>query len=198
MSVSPRSHIYRLVVLLVVIAAGFAAVRSLAIPDSWDNEKFYRVDALEDLTLQPLRMGGNEACAGSGCHEEQRVAKHKERFNALAKGNHSGLACENCHGSLSEHISDDSRVASALINRDNTLCLSCHAPLLSRPKGFPQFNAENTGHWYFDVEITTPCRDCHDPHEPRHMAAPRNRSELEEESETAAADQPHAVSEVTQ
>jgi predicted CXXCH cytochrome family protein len=198
MSVSPRSHIYRLVVLLVVIAAGFAALRSLAIPASWDNEKFYRVDSLEELKLQPLRMGGNEACTGSGCHEEQRVEKHRERFNTLAKGDHSGLACENCHGPLSDHISDGRRVTAARVNRENTLCLSCHGPLLSRPKDFPQFNAENTGHWYFDVEITTPCGDCHDPHEPRHMAAPRDTSELEESSETAAADQPHAVSEVTQ
>jgi predicted CXXCH cytochrome family protein len=198
MNVSPRTHIYRLAVVLVVIAAGFAALRSLAIPDSWDNEKFYRVDSLDDLKLQPLRMGGNEACAGSGCHEEQRMARHKERLDALAKGNHSGLACETCHGPLSDHVSGGRRAASALINRENTLCLGCHGPLLSRPKNFPQFNAENTGHWYFDVEITTPCRDCHDPHEPRHMAAPRDRHALDEASATAAAEQPRALSEVTQ
>lgn len=198
MKVSPRSHLYRLIVVLVIIAAGFAAVRSFAIPDSWDTEKFYRVDSLDELALQPLRIGGNEACAGSGCHEEQRVAKHKERFDALAKGNHAGLACENCHGPLSDHISDGRRVASAVINRENTLCLGCHGRLLSRPKDFPQFNAENTGHWYFDVETTTPCQDCHDPHEPRHMAAVRDTSELEEESAIGAKEQPHAVDEVTQ
>jgi predicted CXXCH cytochrome family protein len=198
MNPSPRSHIYRMVVVLVVIAAGFAALRSFAIPDSWDNELFYRVDSLDELQLLPLRIGGNEACAGSGCHEEQRLAKHKERFHALARGNHSGLACENCHGPLSDHISDGRRVAPALINRENTLCLGCHGPLLSRPQDFPQFNAENTGHWYFDVEITTPCRDCHDPHEPRHMAAAPDRSKLEEKSATAAAEKPRAISEVTQ
>jgi len=185
MKVSPRSHIYRLVVLLVIFAAGFAVLRGLAIPASWDNEKFYRVDSLEELTLQPLRMGGNEACAGSGCHEGQRMGKHKARFDILTRHDHSGLACENCHGPLSDHVSDGKRVASALINRENSLCLGCHGPLLSRPKDFPQFNAENTGHWYFDVEITTPCRDCHDPHEPRHMAAPRDMNEPEAASETA-------------
>ena len=198
MNVSPRSHLYRLAVVLVIIAAGFAAIRSFAIPDSWDNEKFYRVNSLHDLALQPLRLGGNEACAGSGCHEEKRVAKHKERFNALAKGNHSGLACENCHGPLSDHISDGRRVAAALINRENTLCLGCHAPLISRPKDFPQFNAENTGHWYFDVEITTPCRDCHDPHEPRQMAAPRDRRVLEEHARNVAMEPSQTLGEVRQ
>ncbi len=176
MNVSPRSHIYRLLVLLVVVVVGFIAVRSLAIPASWDNEKFYRVDSLEELKLQPMRLGGNEACAGSGCHDEQKVLKHKERFNTLAKGSHSGLACENCHGPLSDHISDGKHAAKARINRENTLCLGCHGPLISRPKDFPQFDAEKTGHWYFDVEITKPCSDCHDPHEPRHMAEKRASS----------------------
>jgi predicted CXXCH cytochrome family protein len=198
MNVSPRTHLYRLVALLVVIAAAFAALRSLAVPESWDNEHFYRVDSLEELKLQPLRIGGNEACAGSSCHDEQRVAGHRERFNTLAKGSHSGLACENCHDPLSNHVSDGRRTASALINRENTLCLGCHAPLLSRPKHFPQFNAENTGHWYFDVEITTPCRDCHDPHDPRHMAAPDNRHALEEASATPEKAQSQTANEVTQ
>jgi len=182
MSVSPRSHIYRLVVLLVILVVGFVVVRSLAIPASWDNEKFYRVDSLEDLKLQPVRIGSNEACAGSSCHDKDKVAKHKEKFNTLSKGSHSGLACENCHGPLSDHISDGKRVASASINRENTLCLGCHGPLISRPKDFSQFNAENTGHWYFDVEITKSCGDCHDPHEPRHMAAPRASLKKQPES----------------
>jgi predicted CXXCH cytochrome family protein len=198
MNPSPRSHIYRMVVLLLVIAAGFTVLRSFAIPDSWDSELFYRVDSLEELKLQPLRIGGNVACAGSACHEGLRLAKHKEHFAALARGDHSGLACENCHGPLSDHSSDGRRVAPALINRENTLCLGCHGPLLSRPEGFPQFNAENTGHWYFDVEITTPCRDCHDPHEPRHMAAAPDRGETEEIPATTAAEQARVISEATQ
>ena len=197
MNPSPRSHIYRMVVVLVLVAAGFAALRSLAIPDSWDDELFYRVDSLDELKLQPLRIGGNAECAGSGCHEQQRLVKHKEHFAALSRGNHSGLACENCHGPMSVHASDGKRVAPAPINRENTLCLGCHAPLLSRPKGFPQFNADNTGHSYFDVEITTPCLDCHDPHEPRHMAALPARGEPEEESTTDATGQARAISEVT-
>lgn len=198
MNPSPRSHIYRMVMVLVVVAAGFAAIRSLAIPESWDSELFYRVDSLEELKLQPPRIGGNEACMGSGCHEQRRMAKHKQHFAALARGNHSGLACENCHGPLSDHSSEGRRVAAARINRENTLCLGCHGPLLSRPKGFPQFKAGNTGHWYFDVEITTPCRDCHDPHEPRHMAAAPGKVEPAEESATGATEQARAINEVTQ
>lgn len=176
MNVSPWSHIYRLVVLLVIIVIGFLGVRSLAIPSSWDNEKFYRVDSLEDLKLQPLRIGGNDSCTGSSCHDQKKLAKHKQQFNALAKGNHNGLACENCHGPLSEHVSDGKNIASARINRENDLCLGCHGPRISRPKAFSQFNDEKTGHWYFDVEITKPCRECHDPHEPRRMADKRASS----------------------
>ena len=198
MNPSPRSHIYRMVVVLLVIAAGFSVLRSFAIPDSWDSELFYRVDSLEELKLQPLRIGGNAACAGSECHEEQRLARHKEHFAALARGNHSGLACENCHGPLSAHSSEGRRVAPALVNRENTLCLGCHGPLLSRPRDFPQFNAGITGHWYFDVETTTPCQDCHDPHEPRHMAAAPDTSDSEEKSATAGTRQSRTVDEETQ
>ena len=198
MNSSPRTHIYRLVVILVVIAAGFAALRSLAIPDSWDNEKFYRVDSLEELKQLPLRFGGNAACAGSGCHEQRHMAMHKEHYAALSRGNHNGLACENCHGPMSDHIRNGKRVAPALISRENTLCLGCHGPLLSRPGDFPQFNTENTGHWYFDVEITAPCQDCHDPHEPRHLAALPDRNESEEQSAAAAAKQSRMIEEETQ
>ncbi|MGB7933756.1 MAG: hypothetical protein WCH04_16320 [Gammaproteobacteria bacterium] len=203
MNPSPRSHIYRMVIVLVVIMAGFVALKSLAIPDSWNNELFYRVDSLDELKLLPMRISGNAECAGSGCHEQQQLDKHKEHLAALSRGNHSGLACENCHGPMSVHVREGRRVAPALINLENTLCLGCHAPLLSRPKGFPQFDADNTGHSYFDVEITTPCRNCHDPHEPLHMAAAPDKGEPEEgepeeESATDATGQPRAINEVTQ
>ena len=182
MNVSPRSHLYRLVVLLVIVAVAFVAIRGLAIPESWDPEKFYRVNSLEDLKLQPLQIGGNDSCAGSDCHDQQRVVKHKKHFNALAKGNHRGLACENCHGPLSDHIRDGKHVNAALVSRDNALCLGCHGPLISRPKNFPQFDAENTGHWYFDVEITQHCHECHDPHEPRQLSTERARLKQHPES----------------
>lgn len=190
MNPSPRSHIYRMILVLVVIMAGFVAIRSLAIPKSWDNELFYRVDSLEELKHLPLRLGGNESCAGSACHEQQ-LEKHKEHYAALENGDHSGLACENCHGPLSAHVSDGRRTAPARIEHENSLCLGCHAPLISRPKDFPQFDAENTGHWYFDVEIDTPCQECHDPHEPRHMAVVADRGVAEDQQPaTGATKQP--------
>ena len=179
MNVSPRSHIYRLAALLVIAVVGFVAFRSFAIPSSWDFEHFFRADSLEELKLQPLQIGGNESCAGSDCHDQKRIAEkiaeHKEHFQALANGNHKGLACENCHGPLSAHVRDGKHHEAANINRDNTLCLGCHAQLISRPEKFPQFDSESTGHWYFDVEITRLCRDCHDPHEPRQISAKRAR-----------------------
>jgi predicted CXXCH cytochrome family protein len=187
MNISPRSHIYRLIVLLVIVVVGFVAVRGLAIPSSWDSENFYRLDSLDELKLQPMQIGGNESCGGASCHDQERVAKHKTQLATVGKGSHKGLACENCHGPLSAHVSDDKKIASAVIDRENKLCLNCHGKLLSRPKNFPQFDTEKTGHWYFDVEITKPCLDCHSPHNPRQMAVKKDKSKK----------QPKATSEQT-
>lgn len=182
MNISPRTHIYRLLVLLVLVVVGFVAVRGLAIPSSWDSENFFRRDSLDELKLQPMKIGGNESCGGASCHDQQKVAEHKTQLATVGRGSHKGLACENCHGPLSDHVSDDKKVASAVIDRDNKLCLGCHNQLISRPKKFAQFDTENEGHWYFDVEITNPCRDCHNPHNPRQMSAKKDKSEKQPET----------------
>ena len=101
MSPSPRTHIYRMGVLLVLGVVGFAVIRTLAVPESWDSERWYRVDAEEELKELPLRYGGNESCTGSACHEGHQPKTHEPRQVALADGQHSGLACEVCHGPAS-------------------------------------------------------------------------------------------------
>ncbi len=184
MNISPRTHIYRLLVLLVLVVVGFIAVRGLAIPSSWDSEQFFRLDSLDELKSQPMKIGGNESCAGASCHDQEKVAKHKTQLATVGRGSHKGLACENCHGPLSVHVSDNKKIASAVIDHENKLCLGCHGQLVSRPKKFAQFDTEHTGHWYFDVEITKPCRDCHNPHNPRQMSERKDKSDKQPETKS--------------
>jgi predicted CXXCH cytochrome family protein len=174
--ISPYSHIYRLVLILIIGSVGFFWGKSLFVPDSWDFDRFYRVDALEELKHQPMRHGGNDSCAAA-CHADQLQSSHQERFDALARGKHKGLACENCHGPLSLHASEGKKTQPALINREGKLCLRCHAQLISRPSEFAQFDIENNiGHWYFDVQMDSTCQKCHDPHEPRYMTVAKAES----------------------
>lgn len=167
MSPSPRSHIYRLVLILVLGISGFLVVRSLAIPESWDGDRFYRQDALQELKDRPLRFGGNAACAGSGCHEGERVSSHRRRFLAISQGKHQSLACENCHGPLVAHARDGRKVGYAQLTVENSLCFSCHLALVSRPRKFAQFSEQLLYHKLLKVNTGSPCRDCHDPHDPR-------------------------------
>jgi hypothetical protein len=152
---------------LVVVGIGFLAVRQLAIPASWDSERWFRRDALEDLKKLPTRFGGNESCAGASCHDDQRPKHHQVNLQTLDNGAHNGLACENCHKPLYEHVQDGRKIGFAGFNQSSELCLRCHAPLVSRPASLSQFREDFIYHELLDVRISTPCRICHDPHEPK-------------------------------
>jgi hypothetical protein len=76
---SPRTHLYRLGIVLIVGFVGFVGIVALAAPASWNYEiaNWYRTDALEELKAQPMVYGGieeissskrNEAC--QSCHKE--------------------------------------------------------------------------------------------------------------------------------
>lgn len=167
MNPSPRAHVYRLIAVLALAAVAFIAVRTLVVPDSWDTEAWYRRDAVEELKQQPMRFGGNESCTGSACHEDDRPRNHQYRYDSVARGRHQGLACESCHGPLSEHVVSDKTIAHAKINANNDLCLACHQRLVSRPEEFAQFSTTLLYHGLLNVTNVSPCRACHDPHEPK-------------------------------
>ncbi|MCG6869576.1 MAG: cytochrome c3 family protein [Gammaproteobacteria bacterium] len=164
MKPSPRSHLYRLLLVLAVAGAGFVGLRQLAIPDSWDEEHWYRGDALDELAAQPSRFGGNASCEGSSCHEPP--ANHKANYDALSQGLHAGVACESCHGPLARHAADGEKLDHARLNVANELCLGCHQELIARPQNFPQFSETLLYHELLNVRETSPCRACHNPHEP--------------------------------
>jgi hypothetical protein len=164
MNPSPRTHIYRLLIALVIMGVVFIGIRALAIPESWDSKRWYRGDALKDLQQLPLRFGGNESCQDSACHEPTQ--RHPARIKALAGGKHRVLSCEVCHGPLSDHVRDGKKLGKARIMPTNELCMNCHQQLISRPQQFAQFSETLIYHKLLGVRETTICRGCHDPHEP--------------------------------
>ncbi len=167
MSASPRAHIYRLILVLVLVAVGFLVVQGFAIPTSWDSQNWYRKDALTELQELPLRFGGNESCASGNCHDGAKPVRHQIRIDTLSNGTHQGLACEGCHGPLSDHVQGGRKVNIARLDFTNDLCLRCHQELVSRPQDFAHFSETFLYHQLLDVKITKPCRACHDPHEPK-------------------------------
>jgi len=66
--ISPKSHLYRLGIVLVVFFTGFVVIRSYAVPASWNYNAWYRGDHQEDMKKLPLFYGGNESC--KSCHED--------------------------------------------------------------------------------------------------------------------------------
>ena len=167
MSPSPRAHIYRLLIALAVLGVVFLGIRALAIPASWDNERWFRKDSLGDIKQLPMKYGGNESCETVGCHDKEQTARHEEKLSSLAYGKHQELACEVCHGPVSAHVKDGEKANDAQITVANKLCLSCHDALTSRPEQFAQFSETQLYHELLNVKKRSLCRACHDPHEPK-------------------------------
>lgn len=163
--VSPRSHIYRLGLVLVMALLAFIGIKRLATPGSWDYTAWYRRDALPQLQQQAALYGGNASCVASSCHHT--VVNHEAKLSMLHEAAHDGLSCEGCHGPLAQHVSDGRKVADAWVNRDNDLCLGCHGPLLGRAHKVAQFDPNvNKMHEMIEAEQTTRCGNCHNPHAP--------------------------------
>jgi hypothetical protein len=161
---SPRAHVYKLTVLLALGIGSFLGLMRLLTPSSWDYANWYRRDSVAELAKKPLRFAGNESCAGSQCHEQ--ATDHQDQYNALADSVHESLSCEGCHGALSKHVRDGKRIESARISPTIQLCLNCHAPLVSRPEKHTTFDPDSARHKRKKVTATTPCKRCHDPHDP--------------------------------
>lgn len=179
---SPKNHIYRLVLVLIVAGAGFVGLKRLATPDSWDYQAWFRRDALPQLQQQAVLYGGNPSCGSSTCH--QSLVNHQDKLAQLQGAAHDGLACEGCHGPLAEHARDDRKVADAQVDRDNGLCLSCHGRLLGRLHKVAEFDpAFNPMHKMMETARTTRCGNCHNPHAP----APKRRAAGATETAVAVA-----------
>lgn len=162
---SPRTHLYRLGILLIAALVVFLGIVAVATPPSWnyDVSQWYRLDALKEMALKPLAYGGitditvskrNDAC--KACHQEE--------LKTLRKLKHKTLSCDSCHGALADHARENKKVAAAKIDKSRWQCLNCHAQLISRPKSFPQFSDEVRKHR--ELKEGTVCLKCHDAHDP--------------------------------
>lgn len=182
--ISPRTHLYRLGVVLVACFAGFLVIRAYAIPDSWNHNAWYRGDTLEDLKKLPLNYGGNESC--KSCHEDVSLVAVVEKQGgeefadefedeieaesdaepeAVMEFEHKTLNCESCHGPLIVHAKGDEKIGDAIVmDKSNSQCMICHEQLISRPVDFPQFPGDAEKH--NDLEEKTLCMKCHNPHDP--------------------------------
>lgn len=162
-SPSPVTHLYRLGFVLAAVLAIFVTAIMVFTPDSWNYDVWYRGDSLAENAAEPLAYGGitdikpskrNLAC--KSCHAEatKQVRKRKHRT----------VSCEACHGALADHARDEKKIAVAPIDTSRWQCLNCHAPLISRPRDFPQFTDEVKKHRKQEEGIL--CLKCHEAHNP--------------------------------
>jgi len=201
--ISPKTHVYRLVVVLVVFVIGFLVIRSYAIPDTWNHHVWYRGGNQEDLKQLPLIHGGNDSC--KPCHEdvsltevveEQGTEEFADEFADESEDEideesaeepetemvfeHKTLNCESCHGPLADHVKGDKKIGDAVVmDKSNWQCLNCHRPLISRPAKFSQFTEEVEKHR--DLDKKTLCMKCHDPHDPVEQMAADEEEESDNE-----------------
>jgi hypothetical protein len=172
MSPSPYAHLYRLGALLAIGLIIFLIIKQYAIPDSWDSDAWYRKDALSLLQQQEPVFGGNESCAGAGCHADDRYliddaqSEHRLRIRWLGWATHKTLSCESCHGPLADHVKDGLKIAKAVIVYESTLCLRCHEARLGRDAVVP-FREDFEYHESLEVTWESKCVRCHNPHEPK-------------------------------
>lgn len=155
-SPSPRSHLNRLGILLAAGFIVFLFVKGWATPSSWDYEKWYRADSLEEMKQQPLVYGGNESC--EECHEDE--------YEEALEFDHKTLSCESCHGALADHVKDGKKSANAIVDdKSNWQCMNCHDKLINRPKDYPQFSKEKIRR-HKEMKEGILCLKCHDAHDP--------------------------------
>ncbi|MHB8877276.1 MAG: cytochrome C [Myxococcaceae bacterium] len=146
-------HIFRVLLVLVVLIAGFIVFRTWMVPDTYGFYGSYRFSNVAEQAARPPRHGGSESC--QKCHPKQ--------YGKKLAGVHKTVSCEVCHGPVSLHAAAEKRIAPASVEKTYKLCARCHAKLESRPKEFPQVVLEEHVNDKLEGGI---CLDCHDPHDP--------------------------------
>ncbi len=149
-------HVYRVLIILGVMAVVVLAVRYILIPEGWGEHGNFRTGAVADmLAIEPVhgRWDGCKKC-------------HPEQWETVRTSHHATLSCESCHEPLSFHVENDRRKAQMPTDRSYKLCARCHRRIQGRPEGFPQVkidaHLEEMG-GEFGPEV---CLDCHASHAP--------------------------------
>jgi hypothetical protein len=139
-------QILRLVILFLMIVAGYLLMRSALMPATFGNHGWYRSAALGELAAQETQYTSRADCAG--CHAEES--------ELLSLHGHQSLSCVVCHGPGQEHAKDPGNFIG---HASAEVCSRCHEAEPARPVWFKQVRA--TDH-YPDWS----CIECHLPHFP--------------------------------
>jgi hypothetical protein len=140
-------HVLRIAAIFVVAIVTFLAWRSWMVPADFGKYGHFRAGALDDAMRRPVAYAGQAACVD--CHSD--VAQVRQ------SGRHAKVACEACHGPLSQHAAGegDKPVKPQALK----LCPVCHSAGSGKPKAFPQVDVrEHMGE--------TACTECHTAHSP--------------------------------
>ena len=153
-------HIWRVVIILIVLLVVTVTVQHFSIPKSFGIEGHYRYDNVSEHMSKQLIHGDIAACRN--CHD--KVWEEK------SGGKHASVSCEVCHEPLAYHVKGDKKVAAMPINRSYTLCAYCHQKLEARPKDFPQVSFKEhliaQGMELSDKIPDKICITCHNSHIP--------------------------------
>jgi uncharacterized CHY-type Zn-finger protein len=141
-------HLFRLAAVFLAGIVVFVVARSFLVPRSFGQYGHYRGDAIQEIAAKPVVFAGHQAC--ESCHTDVLEVK--------AKGKHTRVACESCHGALAAHADDPGSVLPEKLDTA-VLCVRCHEANNAKPKWFPQVISA-------DHSSGLPCDTCHQPHSP--------------------------------
>jgi hypothetical protein len=148
-------HVFRALLVLVVVVLGVSAGRLFLKPKSYGDFGTYRADNVgEQARVREPRHGGPASCAS--CHAKQATAR--------SAGGHKTVSCEICHGPLAVHVTAGKVSAKMPVDRSYQLCARCHRKIAGRPEKFPQVVLEQ--HVPVALESGV-CLQCHEPHSPK-------------------------------
>jgi hypothetical protein len=148
-------HVFRALLVLVVVVVAFVLGRGFLVPASYGLYGAYRADNVaEQAAVRPPRHLGPESCAP--CHAKQA----KERSG----GGHRTVSCEVCHAPLSAHVQGGAVKAHMPVDKSFTLCARCHRKIAGRPERFKQVVLDQHVPVAVEGEV---CLQCHNPHSPK-------------------------------
>lgn len=148
MKLKDAGHLFRMASLFAVGLIVFMVLRSALVPRSFGQYGHFRGDAIGEIKARPIAYAGHGTC--ETCHSDVLEVK--------AKGKHTHVACESCHGPLAKHADDPTSVQPEKLDT-KVLCVRCHEANSAKPKSFPQVVSE-------DHSAGLACNECHKPHSP--------------------------------
>ena len=156
----PYSHIFKIVLVLVVVIAAGVVVRGMVLPKNFGQYGHYRAGAIEDEINRPIRNGTNASCLV--CHPYIRQMH--------LNGVHHTVSCEFCHGPVADHVKDG-KVIGLLPKKQGKeikrLCLRCHNQIIrARPRESIKMVKMPDHPKQKHVRLDHNCNQCHNVHAP--------------------------------